>query len=291
MAKTKKRSISETLKMVLATPVGTSDITDLSTALGAIDASKLDDAGRLELAGIESDLRKAIAAHPQDPIERAAEVKKIKNANALRVVAQAVAALIIFVVACQPGSGLTIALVLLVAALIARFVIKTSLSKQAKALLDKEQATTKAFSSTLGRSVAFTHGGAATGLHARADRLFLDTLSPNGLTAELSRRQSESQSWAQRRATGAQTHAQQQAQRAVALQDYVSEDLYEAAKNISDPDERRKALVDADMHTMDVLDDERRIAEGKTLDAAEVKRRSDEMHDARTQNILRNTDS
>ena len=51
------------------------------------------------------------------------------------------------------------------------------------------------------------------------------------------------------------------------------------------------ALVDADMHTMDVLDDERRIAEGKTLDAAEVKRRSDEMHDARTQNILRNTDS
>jgi len=291
MAKKKKRSISETLKMVLATPTGTSDIADLSATLATIDVSKLDDAGRLELASIESDLRKAIAAHPQDPIARAAEAKKIKSKNTLRVPAQVLAALIIFVIACQPPSGWMVALVLLVALIVGRAVWKSSLAKQANALLDREQATTKAFSSALGRSVAFKHGGAATGLHARVDRLYLDTLSPNVLTAELSRRQTESQLWAQRRAAGAQAHAQQQAQRAVALQDYVSEDLYAAAKNISDPDERRKALVDADRHTMDMLDDERRIAEGKTLDAAEVKRRSDEMYDARTQNILRNTDS
>lgn len=290
--------LSEALREDYSDPFTmTSGIRALTTALDRTDVERLTPRGREQYAAVSDEFREALAAYSATYAAVRADTDamgaKLKQANTVRIAVTWIFVLLTLIVLNQPSMGLAYALPIVIVLLIGQAFTKAMLRKRVTRLATAHRVPWNAFSRMIGTSPAMSRkfGSLPSGLNARADMLFLASLDPATQRAEFARRDADERQHAQRRRAWAEARGRQQAQRAVARQNYISDDMYGAASDIADPDERRRAEVDADRDTMDVMADERRLATGHRVDESAIHQRSSDMADTRDISILRGSKS
>lgn len=219
-----KRKISVVLKGILRADktdpfTGWVGIGELDGALRGIDVARLDDNGRQEHAAISGGFGQALATFRSENGTARRQVlldlKRLTLINTIRIISQWLLVVIAAIVLFQGSYSFVISFWLVVALLIGRAVSISVLRKQAKAVALVNSTGMATLRSVVGDGPALTRrlGGTPTMLNARADDLYVSSLTPGELNVELARRQADVQQWAHKRAAHQAAMAENQARR------------------------------------------------------------------------------
>lgn len=179
---------------------------DLVAIIERTDVTRLKGISKLEFAAVTSELRRALTAYNADhhaiALEVAEKARHLKNHDRGRMLAQSL------LVALAVGGffvvpfAIVFSLVILVGTFVMRSVWIARLEERAETLSRAFEGPAAELREKLGTTPAQarqTMWSSATGLCARADALYLESLEPAQRASELTTRHQDAQRWADRR--------------------------------------------------------------------------------------------
>ncbi|QAV71055.1 hypothetical protein ESZ53_11750 [Salinibacterium sp. UTAS2018] len=199
--------LSETMMQVDSRLVTASCVApDLVVTIESTDVSRLQGISKLEFAAVTSELRRALTTYNADhdaiALEVAEKARHLTNEDRGRMLAQSLLVILavggFFVV---PGA-VVFSLLVLVGTFIARSLWIARLEERAEALSEAFEGPAAVLREKLGTTPAQARQAmwsSATGLCARADALYLESLEPAQRTLELATRHQDAQRWADQR--------------------------------------------------------------------------------------------